>query len=50
MALFLRLQYSRKITKFCFLDYNLKKKKYIYIYIWIMHYPTNQNLDLGARL
>ena len=30
MALFLRLQYSRKITKFCFLDYNLKK---IYIYM-----------------
>ena len=34
MALFLRLQYSRKITKFCFLDYNLKKK-YIYIYIYM---------------
>ena len=32
MALFLRLQYSRKITKFCFLDYNLK---YIYIYIYM---------------
>ena len=26
MALFLRLQSSKKITKFCFLDYNLKKK------------------------
>ena len=33
MALFLRLQYSRKITKFCFLDYNLKIYIYIYIYM-----------------
>ena len=57
MVLFPRLQSSKKITKLCFLDYNVKKENYMALFPRlqskkekITHYPTNQNLDSGARL
>ena len=57
MALFPGLQSSKKITKFCFLNYNLKKENYKALFPRLQSkkgkdnaLSTNQNLDSGARL
>ena len=45
-----RLQSSKRLQKLYFLDSNFKKEKKKKRKERIMHYPTNQNLDSGARL